>query len=104
LSLKNQPELIEEYKFWHRTENIWPDIPKGIKDIGVLDMEIYVSGNLLFMIVEVPFDFEWDVAFGRLATLERQAEWEAFMAKFQQCDPVAASSDKWTKMERIFKL
>lgn len=104
LELKNDPALIEEYKYWHRPENRWPEIPAGIKAVGILDMEIYIHGNQLFMIVEVPGDFNWDEAFGRLAKLERQAEWEAFMAKFQQCDPAAGSSDKWKKMERIFKL
>jgi L-rhamnose mutarotase len=104
LELKNDPKLIEEYKFWHKTENRWPEIPAGIREVGIVDMEIYISENRLFMIVETPLDFEWDLAFAKLATLNLQAEWEEFMAKFQLTKPGATSSEKWTLMEQIFKL
>ncbi|MDP4238324.1 MAG: L-rhamnose mutarotase [Bacteroidota bacterium] len=104
LELKNDPGLIEEYKFWHRKENRWPEIPQGIQEVGILDMEIYIHGTVLFMIVETPLDFNWDDAFEKLAKLNRQAEWEAFVAKFQLTKPGATSSEKWTLMERIFSL
>jgi len=32
---------------------------------------------------ETPSDFDWDEAFGRLATYERQAGWENFVARFK---------------------
>jgi len=104
LELKNDPKLIEEYKFWHKAENRWPEIPAGIREVGILDMEIYINENRLFMIVETAFDFDWDASFAKLATLNLQAEWEEFMAKFQLTKPGATSSEKWTIMERIFKL
>ena len=56
------------------------------------------------MIVETPDDFNWDEAFARLATLDRQAEWEAFVDKFQKSAPGSSSSEKWQLMDRIFKL
>jgi L-rhamnose mutarotase len=104
LELKNDSTLITEYKYWHDKNNRWPEIPEGISSVGILDLEIYIQGNLLFMIVETPLDFEWDTAFGILATLDRQAEWEDFMAKFQLTKPGASSAEKWTLMERIFSL
>lgn len=104
LALKNDPDLMEEYKFWHKNENRWPEIPQGIREVGILDMELYITGNLLFMIVETPLDFEWDTAFATLAGLNRQAEWEEFMAKFQKSEPGQSSSEKWKLMERIFSL
>jgi len=104
LKLKDDAKLIEEYKFWHSPENRWKEIPEGIKAVGILDMVLYIYGNLLFMIVETPLDFDWDTAFGKLAGLPRQAEWEAFMSKFQLADPQAGSAEKWTLMERIFSL
>lgn len=104
LELKNDSTLITEYKYWHDNQNRWPEIPAGIRSVGILDMELYIHGNLLFMIVETPLDFEWDAAFGKLATLDRQAEWEDFMAKFQLTKPGASSAEKWQLMERIFKL
>ncbi len=104
LELKDDAQLIEEYKFWHKNENRWPEIPAGIREVGILEMELYILGNKLFMIVETPLDFDWDSAFTKLAKLDRQAEWEDFMAKFQLTKPGASSSEKWTLLERIFSL
>jgi L-rhamnose mutarotase len=67
-------------------------------------MEIYMLGNQLVMIVDAPVDFNWDEAMSRLATLPRQAEWEAFVAKFQGCSAEARSDEKWQPAEHIFRL
>ena len=102
LDLKDDPELIEEYKKRHGQASSWPG--EGIKSVGILEMEIYLCGDRLFMIVETPADFDWDTAFARLAGLPRQAEWEEYMSVFQQADPNASSAEKWQLMERIFHL
>ena len=60
LDLKDDPELIKEYKKRHGQECYWPEIGEGIKSVGILEMEIYLCGNRLFMIVETPLDFDWD--------------------------------------------
>lgn len=104
LDLKDDPELIEEYKKRHGQACHWPEIGEGIKSVGILEMEIYLCGNRLFMIVETPADFDWDTAFARLAGLPRQAEWEEYMSVFQQADLNASSAEKWQLMERIFHL
>jgi len=98
------PDTIEEYKFWHNKENTWKEIPKGIRKAGILNMEIYLHSNHAFMIVETPLDFDWDEAFGRLATYERQAEWEDFVARFQESGKGKRSDEKWQLMERIYCL
>lgn len=95
---------IDEYKFWHKKENIWKEIPDGIRKAGILDMEIYLIGNIEFMIVETPLDFNWDEAFGKLASFERQAEWENFMSQFQVSEKGKSSDEKWQLIERIFSL
>lgn len=104
LKLKLEADKVEQYKFWHQCQNIWKEIPQGIRKAGILDMEIYLMGNMEFMIVETPLDFEWDEAFGKLATYERQAEWEEFMSQFQDSKPGETSSQKWQLMERVFSL
>lgn len=104
LELKNDPELIEEYKFWHKKENRWPEIPEGIRSVGILEMELYIFENRLFMIVETALDFDWDTAFKKLSKLNRQAEWEEFMSKFQLTKPGASSAEKWNMMQQIFSL
>ena len=83
LDLRDNPELIAEYRRRHSQEHIWKEIPEGIREVGILEMEIYLLGTRLFMIVETPLDFDWDTAMARLGTLPRQAEWEDYMAEFQ---------------------
>ncbi len=104
LDLKDAPELIAEYVKAHSEAESWKEIREGIKAVGILEMEIYLIDNRLFMIVETPMDFEWESAMARLATLPRQAEWEEYVARSQQCLPGATSDQKWRLMDRIFKI
>ncbi len=104
LDLRNNPELIAEYRRRHAKGNAWPEILDGIRQVGILEMEIYILGTRLFMIVETPEDFNWDEAMAKLATLPRQAEWEDYMAMFQQAEAGAKSNEKWQLMERMFHL
>ena len=104
LTISDNPELIEMYKACHSPEGNWKEVRDGIREVGILEMEIYIHGNILTMIVETPLDFDWDSAMARLATLPRQAEWEAHVAKYQGCDPDATSDQKWKLMQRIFYL
>ncbi|CAN0255477.1 unnamed protein product, partial [Chrysoparadoxa australica] len=102
LELKSDPALIAEYKAWH--SKVWPEILDGIRKVGILDHEIYLNGNQLFMIIVTAQDFDFETQMSKLAQLPRQAEWEAFMTKYQKNAPDASSSEKWTLMERVFKL
>ena len=104
MDLKDDPELIAEYKRRHSQAEAWPEILAGIREVGILDMQIFILGTRLVMIVETPVDFEWDLAMARLATLPRQQEWEDYMAIFQQCAEGATSDEKWQMMERMFYL
>lgn len=46
------------------------------------------------------FDFARDMA--KLATLPRQAEWEALVSQFQGAKADARSDEKWQMMDKIF--
>lgn len=104
LQLKDDPELIAEYRRRHSEGVAWKEIRDGIREVGILEMEIYILGTTLFMIVETPLDFDWDTAMAKLATLPRQAEWEDYMAELQDAQPGATSDQKWKLMERMFYL
>ena len=86
LDLKEDEQLIKEYCYWHSPEHIWPEIPEGIRAVGILNMEIYRLGTRLFM------------------TMDKQAEWEDFVARYQKAAPGSSSSEKWQLMECMFKL
>lgn len=104
LDLKDNPQLIAEYRRRHSEGEAWSEIIDGIREVGILEMEIYLLGTRLFMIVETPVDFDWDSAMARLSTLPRQQEWEDYMSEFQVAAQGASSNDKWQMMERIFHL
>lgn len=104
MELKNDSRLIAEYEFRHSEGELWPEILQGIRQVGILEMEIYRWENKLFMIVETPIDFDWNTAMAELATLPRQQEWEDYMSIFQQCKEGDTAEDKWKMMTRIFHL
>ena len=104
MDLKSDNVLISEYVDRHSCGKVWPEILEGIRSVGILEMEIYLLGNRLFMIVETPLDFDWDSAMERLANLPRQQEWEDYMSIFQDCSEGDTADEKWMMMERIFKL
>ena len=104
MDLKNDPELIVEYRKRHSQSEVWTEILAGIRACGILEMEIYILDTRLFMIVETPLDFDWEQAMKKMASLPRQEEWEKYMAIFQNCSSDATSDEKWQMMERMFRL
>lgn len=102
LQLKDDNELIQAYVQEHK--NVWPEIQQGIREVGILNMEIYIHKNLLFMIVDTADTFDWEKDMQRLSTLPRQQEWETYMSRFQDAAAEASSAEKWQMMDCIFKL
>ena len=100
LQLIDDEEMITQYVEAHA--HVWPEIIEGQRQVGILDMQIYRKGRQLFMIMDTVDDFDFDRDMAKLATLPRQAEWEAYVAQFQGCSAEAKSSEKWQLMERIF--
>jgi L-rhamnose mutarotase len=104
LSLKDDAQLIEDYKKVHAPGAAWPEITQGMKDVGIIDMEIYIYGTRLFMIMDTIADFDHDKAMAELAKKPRQSEWEAYVSRFQQSSAEATADEKWQLMERIYKM
>jgi len=104
MELKDDQVLIREYKKLHAMGAGWPEITTGMKKIGIIDMEIYISGTTLFMIMDTKADFNHDKAMAELATLPRQAEWEFLVSRFQKTHSNATAGEKWQMVERIYKM
>ena len=102
LDLKNDPALIAEYCRQH--QKIWPEITRSIKESGIREMEIYLLGTRMFMIMEVGPNFSFEAKNRADAENPKVREWEELMWKFQQSLPEAKPGEKWLPMERIFKL
>ena len=102
LDLKDDPELIAEYEAHHR--NVWAENIAGIKASGITDMQLFRTGNRLFMIMETRDDFSFEAKARLDAANEKLQEWETLMSKYQQPLPWAKPGEKWVLMDRIFKL
>ena len=66
LEISEDPELVAQYRKWHSEEYSWKEVRDGIREVGILEMEIYILGSKLVMIVDTPLDFEWEEAMARL--------------------------------------
>jgi L-rhamnose mutarotase len=102
LDLKDDPELIQEYRRHHR--EVWPEVTASMRRAGVVDLELYLLGTRLVMILEVNGKF----SFEEKARIDRDdpkvQEWERLMWNFQKPLPEAKPGEKWILMERIYKL
>ena len=104
LDLKEDPRLMEFYRQAHAPGNIWPEIPAGIRAVGVERMDIFIEGTRLVMLMQMADGIDRDEAMARLATLPRQAEWEDYVGRAQACAPGSTSGGKWRPMAQIFTL
>ncbi|HEX9564053.1 MAG TPA: L-rhamnose mutarotase [Gemmatimonadaceae bacterium] len=102
LDLRDDPVLIAEYERHHRA--VWPEIERSIRDAGIESLEIYRTGNRLFMVMEVGDDFSFEARAAADAASARVHEWEALMWTFQQALPWAKPGEKWVPMSRIYSL
>ncbi len=102
LDLKNDPDMISEYESFHK--KLAPEIEKSIRDAGILVMDIYRTGNRLFMIMETTDDFSFEEKTKADTNNEKVQAWEELMWNYQQALPHAKHGEKWIVMKQIFEL
>ena len=103
LNLKDDAELIEKYKEYHR--NTWPDVLDGLKGIGISKMKIFLHGRSLLMYLEAPDDFDLERDFPHyMQQSPRAQEWDKLMSEFQEPVPAASEGEWWAPMEEVFDL
>ena len=102
--LVDDASLIAEYKQYHAQGENWPEITDSIKEAGIVNMEIYLVENRLFMIIEVDETFSQE----RKKRMDKEnpkvQEWEKLMWQFQRALSSSKNGEKWTPMELIFEL
>ena len=52
LDLVNDSEAIRTYRWLHSESVHWKEIRDGIRAVGILEMEVYIVGDRLVMIVD----------------------------------------------------
>jgi L-rhamnose mutarotase len=101
--LKNDPDLIELYKDYHRKGNVPDGVLASIREAGILNMEIFNTGNRLFMVMTVSEKFDSAQKAKSDAENPIVQDWEKKMDAFQQYLP-HADGVKWVEMTSIFNL
>ncbi|PST83074.1 L-fucose mutarotase [Pedobacter yulinensis] len=100
LDLVDDPALIAAYDAHHAA--VWPEVLDSIRNSGILAMEIYRTGNRLFMIMETAAGFSFDAKTEADAANAKVQDWETLMWTYQQQLPGSKPGEKWRLMVRIF--
>lgn len=103
LDLKDDPELIAEYEQWHAKGSGWAEVRANDLASGILDLQIYRTGNRMVMILETDDDFTFEKKAALDAVNPHVQRWEELMWKFQEPLPWAKEGEKWILMDQIFQ-
>jgi L-rhamnose mutarotase len=101
LDLVDDADLIAEYERAHAAGAVWAEVTEGIRAAGYESMEIWRAADRLFMIAEVAADFPRPIP-DHLRAVD--ARWQTAMERFQKRLVVAAKTEKWVPMKRIYSL
>ena len=104
LDLKDDPEIIAEYEAWHRADRIWPSIVESLRAAGLENLEIFRTGNRLFLLIDAPDNYSPEAKARADASNLDVQQWERLMWTFQKALPWAAPAQKWVPMHRMFSL
>jgi L-rhamnose mutarotase len=105
VDLRDDPALIAAYERWHRAEHIWPEVTRGLRARGVVELELFRCGNRLLQVLQHdPAALEPSPVVMPGLLDSRLAQWETLMWQFQAPLPFAQPGEKWVPMQRIFSL
>ena len=102
VDLKDDPATIEAYKEHHR--RVWPEVIRSLRAAGIREMEIYLLGRRLVMIVETDGRDVRQCFAAHVTSHPRVVEWEALMKAMQQPVPGTEPGEWWTEMQPVFRL
>jgi L-rhamnose mutarotase len=103
VNLKDEPGIRETYARHHR--DVWPEVQDSLKRVGVEQMDIYLLGRRLVMIVEMRDGLDYRVAFkSHASSSQRVIEWERLMKSLQEAPAEAREGEWWAAMEPVFHL
>jgi L-rhamnose mutarotase len=103
VELKDDPAVVDAYIRYHR--DVWPEVQASLRRVGVQQMDIYLLGRRLVMVVDMDDGLDYRVAFrAHAASSPRVAEWERLMKSLQQPAAEARAGESWAVMESVFHL
>ena len=102
LNLKDDPELIERYKEYHR--NVWPENLAMMRDSGITRMKIFLRGRRMFMYCDTRDDYDPKKVTRTPEQVQKSKAWEELMHQFQEPLPDSPPGKWWVPMEEVFDL
>ncbi|MDE0144115.1 MAG: L-rhamnose mutarotase [Caldilineaceae bacterium SB0670_bin_27] len=100
INLKDDPEVIEQYKAYHR--QVWPEVLEQARNLGICKTRIFLIGRRLFMYIETEDGFDFGRAFSAPGGgAARLREWDDLMRGFQEPAPEAQTGEWWAQMELV---
>jgi len=103
LNLKDDPAAIASYRRHHR--DVWPEVLRSLRHVGVERMDIHLLGRRAVMIVETADGLDLRAAFSAHASSsERVTEWERLMKNLQEPLAEARAGEWWAVMEPVFHM
>jgi L-rhamnose mutarotase len=103
INLKEGGDIAAAYDEHHRA--VWPEVERGLREIGIERMLIWRLGRRLFMLMETVDGFDPERDFARyMARGGRIAEWQSLMDSFQEPVADAKPGEWWADMELVYAL
>ena len=101
--LKDEPGVVETYVRHHR--DVWPEVQASLRHVGVEQMDIYLLGRTLVMVVEMRSGIDYPTAFtSHASSSPRVVEWERLMKSLQEPSAEAPAGEWWAVMQPVFHL
>jgi len=97
-------EGIDAYKAWHKAGGPPAAVTAAIRADDIRELEIYLVGDRMVLIMEQGPDFDPDAKAKRDAGNPDVAAWDALMRTFQKPLPFGPEGSTWLEMERIYSL
>jgi L-rhamnose mutarotase len=102
LDLRDDPAAIARYQKEH--QRAWPVVMKRLREVGIIEMKIYLAGRHLFMYCETKDGFDPANDFARCNDDPEYRKWDELMRTMQERVAEAKPGEWWTMMELVFDL
>ncbi|MND76583.1 L-fucose mutarotase [compost metagenome] len=103
VDLHDDPDQVARYRDWHRAGGPPAAVTEAIRADDVRELEIWLVGDRMFMILEQGDAYDPEAKLARDAANPDVQAWDALMRSFQKPLPFAPDQT-WVEMTRIYAL